>query len=93
MGTKYGVIRGILTTMEKQTVTFRADPKKVRVLDRLARSLDRDRSYVLNEAVEQYLSVHKYHLEQIEKGLAEARAGKLVDYDKVKADWMKRLDR
>jgi predicted transcriptional regulator len=79
--------------MEKQTVTFRANPKKIEALDRLAQSLDRDRSYLLNEAVEQYLSVHEYHLEQIEKGLEEARAGKLIDYDKVKADWMKRLDR
>lgn len=79
--------------MEKQTVTFRADPRKVKALDRLARSLDRDRSHLLNEAVEQYLSVNEYHLEQIEKGLAEARAGKLVDYDKVKSDWMKRLNR
>lgn len=79
--------------MDRQTITFRANPKKIKALDRLARSLDRDRSYLLNEAVEQYLSVHEYHLEQIEKGLEEARAGKLVDYDKVKADWMKRLDR
>jgi predicted transcriptional regulator len=79
--------------MDKQTVTFRADPRKVKALDRLARSLDRDRSHLLNEAVEHYLSVHEYHLEQIEKGLAEARAGKLVDYDKVKRDWMKRLNR
>jgi len=79
--------------MEKQTITFRADPRKIKALDRMARSLDRDRSYLLNEAVEQYLSVHEYHLEQIEKGLAEARAGKLVDYDRVKSDWMKRLNR
>ncbi len=67
-----------------QTITFRADPRKVKALDRLARALDRDRSYLLNEAVER--SVHEYHLQQIEKGLEEARAGKLVGYDKVKAD-------
>jgi len=79
--------------MQKQTITFRADSRKVKELDRLARSLGRDRSYLLNEAVEQYLSVHEYHLEQIEEGLAEARAGKLVEYDKVKSDWMKRLKR
>jgi predicted transcriptional regulator len=77
--------------MEKQTITFRADPRKVKALDRLARSLDRDRSYLLNEAVEQYLSVHEYHLDQIKRGLAEARAGKLLDYDEVKAVWRKRL--
>jgi predicted transcriptional regulator len=77
--------------MEKQTITFRADPKKVKALDRLARALDRDRSYLLNEAVEHYLSVQKYHLEEIEKGLEDARAGRLLDYEEVKSDWMKRL--
>jgi predicted transcriptional regulator len=77
--------------MDKQTVTFRADAKKVKALDRLARALDRDRSYLLNEAVEHYLSVQQYHIEEIEKGLEEARAEKLLDYDRVKSDWMKRL--
>jgi predicted transcriptional regulator len=79
--------------MEKQTVTFRTSRKKVKALDRLAQALDRDRSYLLNEAVDQYLSVHEYHLRQIREGLAQARAGKLIDYDQVKADWEKRLAR
>jgi len=79
--------------MEKQTLTFRANRKKVRALDRLAQALDRDRSYLLNEAVDQYLSVHEYHLRQIKEGLAQARAGKLIDYEQVKADWHKRLAR
>ena len=77
--------------MEKQTLTFRANRKKVKALDRLAQALDRDRSYLLNEAVDQYLSVHEYHLRQIREGLAQARAGKLIDYEQVKADWKKRL--
>ena len=77
--------------METQTLTFRADRKKVKALDRLAQALDRDRSYLLNEAVEQYLSVHEYHLRQIKEGLAQARAGKLLDYEEVKAGWKKRL--
>ncbi len=79
--------------MEKQTLTFRANRKKVKALDRLAQALDRDRSYLLNEAVDQYLSVHEYHLRQIREGLAQARAGKLTDYEQVKADWKKRLAR
>ena len=79
--------------MDKQTITFRVDPNKVRALDRLAESLDRDRSYLLNEAVEQYLSLNEYHLQQIEEGLKQARAGKLLDYDKVRADWKKRLSK
>ena len=79
--------------MEKQTLTFRANRKSVKALDRLAQALDRDRSYLLNEAVDQYLSVHEYHLRQIREGLAQARAGKLIDYEQVKAGWEKRLAR
>jgi len=42
-------------------------------------------------AVNQYLSVHEYHLRQIKEGLAQARAGKLIEYEQVKANWKKRL--
>jgi predicted transcriptional regulator len=77
--------------METQTLTFRVNKKRVRDLDRLAKVLDRDRSYLLNEAVDQYLSLNEYHLRQIKEGLAQARAGKLLDYEEVKADWKKRL--
>jgi len=77
--------------MEKQTLTFRANRKRVRELDRLAQALDRDRSYLLNEAVDQYLAVQEYNLQQIKEGLAQARAGKLMDYEQVKAGWKKRL--
>jgi predicted transcriptional regulator len=37
--------------------------------------------------------VRDYHAQQITEGLAQARAGKLLDYDRVKADWEKRLGR
>ena len=36
-------------------------------------------------------AVDVYQRRQIEKGLAEARAGKVVDYEKAKSNWMKRL--
>jgi len=36
-------------------------------------------------------SVDECHLREIQQGLEEARAGKLVDYETVKSDWMKWL--
>jgi hypothetical protein len=36
-------------------------------------------------------SLDAYISQQIRKGLEEARAEKLVDYEKVRSDWMKRL--
>jgi predicted transcriptional regulator len=46
--------------------------------------LDRDRSYLLNEAVTAYLDVQYWHIEQIKAGLRQANAGKLIDHAEVK---------
>lgn len=70
--------------MEKQTISFRLDEDKVEALDRLAEALDRDRTYLLNEAVAAYLDLQRWHIEQIEKGIRQADAGKLVEHDRVK---------
>ena len=71
--------------MEKQTVSFRLESDKVAALDALADSMDRDRTYLLSEAVQAYLETQQWHLEQIEAGLADADAGRVVDHRSVKA--------
>jgi predicted transcriptional regulator len=79
--------------MEKQTVSFRLESEKVSALDALANSLDRDRTYLLSEAVRAYLDTQQWQLEQIRAGIAEADAGKVVDHRRVKtmaARWRRR---
>ena len=79
--------------MEKQTVTFRLESDKVAALDALADSLDRDRTYLLSEAVEAYLETQRWHLEQIQAGITEADEGAVVPHAKVKsiaATWRRR---
>jgi predicted transcriptional regulator len=71
--------------MEKQIVSFRLESDKVSALDALAGSLDRDRTYLLAEAVQAYLETQQWQLEQIRAGIAEADAGKVIDHRKVKA--------
>jgi predicted transcriptional regulator len=78
---------------DKQTISFRMDEDKVEALEALSEALDRDRTYLLNEAVSAYLEVQRWHMEQIERGIRQADAGKLVDHDKVKkmvAGWRRR---
>lgn len=70
--------------MDKQTVSFRLDTEKVEALDDLAKALDRDRTYLLNEAVEAYLDVQQWQLEHIRAAIREADAGKLIDHAQVK---------
>jgi predicted transcriptional regulator len=79
--------------MDKQTVSFRLDAEKVEALDDLAKALDRDRTYLLNVAVEAYLDVQQWQLEHIRAGIREADAGKLIDHAQVKklaAKWRAR---
>lgn len=83
----------IYNIMDKQTVSFRLDEAKVEALDTLAEALDRDRTYLLNEAVAAYLDVQQWHIEQIERGIRHADAGKFVDHAKVKkmvASWRRK---
>ena len=61
-----------------KTISFRIPADKVESLDELAESMDRDRSHVLNEAVENYLRLNEHHIKLIQKGLRAAKEGKLV---------------
>lgn len=79
--------------MDKQTLSFRIDSDKVGALDALAEALERDRSYLLNEAVSSYLDVQQWHIEQIKAGLRQADAGKLLDHADVRKTMAKRRRR
>jgi predicted transcriptional regulator len=79
--------------MDKQTISFRLDSERVSTLDTLAESLDRDRSYLLNEAVTAYLDVQQWHIDQIKAGIHQADAGTLIDHAKVRKTLGKRQRR
>ena len=67
-----------------KTISFRIRPEAVKTLDALAETMDRDRTYLLNEAVERYLELNEYHIKLIEKGLRAAKEGKFVAHAEVK---------
>lgn len=67
----------------RETLTVRVDAQTREALDALATSLDRDRSYVVNEAIAAYLDVHQWQVQHIRRGLAEADAGQFVSSAEV----------
>ena len=64
--------------MAREIMTVRVEPRTRKALDGIAASLDRDRTYVVNQALESYIEVHQWHLDHIRQGLREAHAGKFV---------------
>ncbi len=75
--------------MSKENITFRLDNEKRVILDTIAAGLDRDRTYVLNEAVDLYLEVYQWQIAEIEAGVAEADAGDYATDEEVQAVFAK----
>jgi predicted transcriptional regulator len=69
--------------MPLKTITFRLPEEKLQELDTVAEVQQRDRSFVINEAVTQYLSLHEYHRALIEEGIREADAGEMIDHEEL----------
>ena len=69
--------------MPLKTITFRLPEEKLQALDSVADVQQRDRSFVINEAVTLYLSLHEYHRTLIEEGIREADAGEMIDHEKL----------
>jgi predicted transcriptional regulator len=69
--------------MPLKTITFRLPEEKLQALDSVADVQQRDRSFVINEAVTQYLSLHEYHRALIEEGIREDDAGEVIEHEEV----------
>ena len=68
-----------------QNVTFRMPEEKKLLIDELAAAQDRDRSYIINQALDVYLEVMEWQLAHIKEGLRQAEAGEFAADDEVKA--------
>lgn len=85
--TMYDALIWGIAVMAKETVTFRTEADTRAALDRLASVLNRDRSYLTNEAVKAFLAVHAWKIDPIAEGLRQAEAGEFADEQEVAAFW------
>jgi predicted transcriptional regulator len=77
----------------EKTISFRIPAEKVEALDSLAASQDRSRSYLINEAITNYLDMHAYQDELVRKGLEEMRKGRVRSHEEVVKRFKKRTRR
>ena len=71
--------------MPQNTISFRIEAKKKKALDTIATAFDRDRSYLLNEAIDAYLEANQWQIDHIQKGLCQADASKFASDAEVAA--------
>lgn len=64
-------------------VTIRMPAERREALDGLARALRRDRSYLVNEAVAQYIEAQEGWAAHLREGLRQAEAGEIASPEEV----------
>ncbi len=69
--------------MTMRTASIRIDDEKITRLDRLAATIDRSRSWVVNQAIEQYLDHEEWFAEAVKEGVAAADRGDLVPHEEA----------
>lgn len=77
----------------EKTVSFRTEAEKIDALDSLAAAQDRPRSYLINEAISNYIELHAYQDALVRKGLDDMRKGRVVSHEEVVKRVKRRMGR
>jgi predicted transcriptional regulator len=65
--------------------TVRFDPETRELLDKIAEQIDRPRAWIIKEAVAQYLEREIWYLAEVQKGIDDAGAGRVISHAEVAA--------
>ena len=80
---------------EPKVLTLRLDSKLTRKLDKLADATRRSRSFLIAEAVREYVTLNEWQIEETTKALAEADRGDFASDKEVQQTlkrWARRAD-
>lgn len=69
------------------SLAFRVSLEKAKRLEELAAATDRPRSWLLEQALDQYLDLQAWQVEQVELAIAEMDAGQGIPHDEIK-EWL-----
>jgi len=71
--------------MAKSTLSLRLDEEIISRLDRIAKALDRSRSWVIADAIRLYIETEGKDIEAILEGIASADAGDFAPQEEIDA--------
>jgi predicted transcriptional regulator len=74
--------------MKTQPLSIRLEPALNDQVTAIADALDRPKSWVIEQAVKDYVAIQQWQIAAIEEGIAAADAGNLVEHEDVVA-WVR----
>ncbi len=72
-------------------VTVRVKPEIAARLEKLADAMDRSKSYLASEAIEEYLEIHEWQIQAITQGIAAVDQGETTSFEEIKKHWEKKV--
>ena len=70
--------------MDQVSVSFRLAEDDVAFLEN-SRLMERDRSYLIKKAVTEYIALHRWQIDEVEKALLEVETGDFASDEMLKA--------
>jgi RHH-type rel operon transcriptional repressor/antitoxin RelB len=68
---------------ESSVLTLRLDSKLKKQLDRLSKAMDRSRSFVAAQAIQEFVTLNEWQIGEIKKALVEADRGDIASDEEV----------
>lgn len=75
----------------RDVMTVRVEPEVKTKLDKLAKATARTKSFLIADAIREYVELNEWQIEAIQEGIRQADAGKLITHDKLKKKWARKL--
>lgn len=69
--------------MTKTTISFRTEKDRISELDAIAEVQERNRSYIINAAIDNYLELYEWQIAHIKKGIEAADRGEFVSVEDI----------
>jgi RHH-type transcriptional regulator, rel operon repressor / antitoxin RelB len=77
----------------RDVLTVRLEKEIKGKLDKLAKATARTKSFLVADAIREYIELNEWQVEAIQEGIREADAGRLLPHATVRAKWeRKRAD-
>jgi predicted transcriptional regulator len=76
----------------KMMISTRTDESTIVALDEIAANMDMTRSDVMNEAMRHYIDYITWFKTEVQRGIADADAGRMVSHEEAMARFQKIIE-
>ena len=75
----------------KDVLTVRLSPEVKDQLEKMAQATARTKSFLVADAIQQYLGANEWQIQAIQEGIQQADEGQLIPHEAVRAMWEAKL--